>query len=232
CNPATLTPLSPRDSAPLYVEMMGGAEKIIAKGKELHDQGKYRHAQEILNKLVYAEPTNQDAKDLLADVFEQIGYQKESPSLRNSFLAAACELRSGIANIPVKSSSPDTIRAISTDLWLDFLGIMIDSRKAEGINFIMNLVHPDIDEKYVVEISNATLTSAKGFQAKSPNLTLTINRSDLETVMMGNSSFTEQLRAGKAKLDGNPEPLMQLMSILVQFTPDFEIMPGTKGQRP
>ncbi|MGC8602992.1 MAG: alkyl sulfatase C-terminal domain-containing protein, partial [Desulfomonilaceae bacterium] len=45
-------------------------------------------------------------------------------------------------------------------------------------------------------------------------------------------SFVEQVRVGKAKLEGNPEPLMQLMSVLVQFTPDFEIMPGTTGQRP
>lgn len=232
CNPATLTPLSPGDSAPLYVEMMGGAGKIIAKGKELFDQGKYRHAQEILNKLVYAEPTNQDAKDLLADVFEQIGYQKESPSLRNSFLAAAYELRSGIPILPMKSSGPDTIRAISTDLWLDYLGIQIDSKKAEGIEFTINLVLPDIDEKYVVEMSNATLTSVKGFQAKNPDLTLTIDRSELETVMLGRASFVEQVKAGKARLDGKPEPLMLLMSILVQFTPDFEIMPGTKDQEP
>ena len=103
-NPATLIPLSPRDSAPLYVEMMGGANKIMAKGKELYDQGKYREAMEILNKLVYAEPNNQAAKDLLADVFEQIGYQKESPSVRNSFLAAAYELRSGMpGGVPPKT---------------------------------------------------------------------------------------------------------------------------------
>lgn len=79
-NPATLMPLSPKESAPLYVEMMGGAEKILAKGRQLNDQGKYREAVEILNKLVYAEPGNQAAKDLLADVYEQIGYQKESPA--------------------------------------------------------------------------------------------------------------------------------------------------------
>ncbi len=53
-NPATLIPLSPADSAPLYVEMMGGAEKIIARGRQLHDEGKYLLAQEILNKLVNA----------------------------------------------------------------------------------------------------------------------------------------------------------------------------------
>ena len=41
CNPTTLIPLSPSDSAPLYVEMMGGAEKILARGRELHDEGKY-----------------------------------------------------------------------------------------------------------------------------------------------------------------------------------------------
>ncbi len=74
-NPATLVPLSPEDSAPLYVEMMGGAAKILAKARQLFDGGKYHHAIEILNKLVYAEPGNQTAKDLLADNCEQLGYQ-------------------------------------------------------------------------------------------------------------------------------------------------------------
>jgi alkyl sulfatase BDS1-like metallo-beta-lactamase superfamily hydrolase len=129
-NPATLMPLSPRDSAPLYVEMMGGAERILVKGKQLHDEGKYLEATEILNKLVYAEPNNASAKDLLADVFEQIGYQKESPSVRNSFLAAAYELRSRMpGGVPPKSSGPDMIRGMSTELWLNFLGISMDSRR-------------------------------------------------------------------------------------------------------
>ncbi len=96
CNPTTLIPLSPGDSAPLYVEMMGGARRILARGRELHDEGKYLLASEIVNKLVQAEPHNEAAKDLLADVFEQIGYQQENPGLRNSFLAAAYELRTGI----------------------------------------------------------------------------------------------------------------------------------------
>ncbi len=96
CNPTTLIPLSPADSAPLYVEMMGGSEKILARGRELHDAGDYLLATEIVNKLVQAEPDNAEAKDLLADVFEQLGYQQENPGLRNSFLAAAYELRTGI----------------------------------------------------------------------------------------------------------------------------------------
>jgi alkyl sulfatase BDS1-like metallo-beta-lactamase superfamily hydrolase len=35
-------------------------------------------AAEIVNTLVQAEPQNAAAKDLLADIFEQIGYQRES----------------------------------------------------------------------------------------------------------------------------------------------------------
>ncbi len=227
-NPTTLIPLSPEDSAPLYVEMMGGAKPILAKGKALYDQGKYRLAQEILNKLVYAEPQNQEAKDLLADVFEQIGYQKESPSVRNSFLAAALELRSGIpeGDTP-KTSGPDMIQAMTTELWLDFLGIRLDSRKAEGHDFKINLVTPDNDEKFVVELSNATLTNIEGFQAKDADLTVTINRSDLEKTMMGAVDFDEQIKSGKAKLKGNREVYEQLKTMLVHFDLGFEIMPGT-----
>ncbi len=127
-NPATLIPLSPADSAPLYVEMMGGAEKIMGKGQELHDAGEYLQAQEILNKLVQAEPQNQAAKDLLADVYEQIGYQQENPGLRNSYLSGALELRSGIPEgAQIDSAGPDVVRAMSTELFLDFVGIRMDS---------------------------------------------------------------------------------------------------------
>ncbi|WP_171599599.1 alkyl sulfatase dimerization domain-containing protein [Rhizobium sp. WYCCWR 11152] len=228
-NPATLTPLSPRDSAPLYVEMMGGAGPIIAKGQELFDQGKYQYAMEILNKLVYAEPGNQAAKDLLADVFEQIGYQKESPSVRNSFLAAAYELRSGMpAGAAPKTTGPDTIRAMSTGLWLDFLGIRLDSTKTEGMKGVINLVTPDNGEKYVVELSNSTLTNIKGVQAPHPDLTITIDRTDLESVMGGKATFDELIASGKAKFEGDRKVFSEIGSSLVQFTPDFELMPGTK----
>ena len=230
-NPTTLIPLSPEDSASLYVEMMGGAEKIIAKGRELYDQGKYRHAQEILNKLVYAEPGNQKAKDLLADIFEQIGYQQESPSVRNSFLAAALELRSGIpTGASPKSSGPDMIRAMTTELWLDFLGIRLDSQKAEGRQFTINLSTPDNGEQFVVELSNGTLTNIDGFQAKDADLTITIDRSDLVQTMMGAVSFDDQIASGKAKIEGNRDVYEQLKTLLVHFDLGFEIMPGTGGR--
>jgi alkyl sulfatase BDS1-like metallo-beta-lactamase superfamily hydrolase len=230
-NPTTLVPLSPGESAPLYVEMMGGASKIIAKGKELFNEGKYKYAMEILNKLVYAEPTNQEAKDLLANNFEQLGYQAESPSVRNSYLAAAYELRNGIpTGATPKSGSPDLVGAIGTELFLDFLGVRLDSKKAGNEHFTINLVTPDNKEKFAIELSNGTLTNASGFQAKNADLTLTVNRSEMLNVMFGLTTFEELLKTGKAKAAGDVTVLGKLAGMLDTFEIGFEIMPGTKDK--
>ncbi|WP_298869346.1 alkyl sulfatase dimerization domain-containing protein [uncultured Gimesia sp.] len=229
CNPTTLIPLSPSESAPLYVEMMGGADPIIKKGKELYTAGKYKLAMEILNKLVQAEPENQEAKDLLADIFEQLGYQQESPSVRNSFLAGAFELRNGIRQgNNVKTAGPDAIRAMSTVLFLEYLGIRVDSSKAEGMQFTINLITPDNGEKLVIEMSNATLTVLKGFQAPKADLTITINRADLIDVMIQKTTLAQQIIQGKARLEGDPLILAKLQSTLIEFELNFEILPGTK----
>ncbi len=230
CNPATLIPLPASESAPLYVEMMGGAEAILARGRRLHDEGQYLLAQEIVNKLVQAEPRNRAAKDLLADIFEQIGYQQENPGLRNSFLSGAYELRSGIPEgETANSSSPDVVRAMTTELFLNFLGIRMDSRRAEGLRFTINLVTPDNGERFVIEMDNATLTNIAGFQAETPDLTLTINRTDLQRTMTGEKTLEAQIADGTATVRGDAGVLAQLAATLVAFDPRFEIMPGTKS---
>lgn len=228
-NPTTLIPLSPSESAPLYVEMMGGAKPIIKKGIELFNEGKYKEATEILDKLVYAEPKNQEAKDLLADCFEQLGYQQENPGLRNSFLNGAMELRSGMSQeISASTFSLDLAKAMPTGLFFEAIGIMVDSKKAEGMEFTINLIIPENGEKYVLEMSNATLTNIEGYQAKDADLKLTISRMGLALAMTGKKTIKDQVADGDAKAEGDIGVLTQLASTLVHFSNDFEILPGTK----
>ena len=124
------------------------------------------------------------------------------------------------------------IRAMSTENWLDFIGISMDPRKADGMRFTINLVTPDNGEKYLIEMSNATLTNIKGEQAKNPDLTITIKRADLDLVMMGASTFDDLLKDGKARFDGDRKPFDQLRGTLVSFAPNFEILPGTAPKTP
>ena len=230
-NPATLIPLAPRESAPLFVEMMGGADAILARASGLMDHGDYLLAVEILNKLVYGEPELEAGRHLLADAFEQIGYQQESPSVRNSFLAAALELRSGIpSGAAPKSTGPDMVRALSTLQFLDYLGIRLDTAAAGDAAFVMNLITPDNGEKFVVELSNGTLTSLEGFVAADPDLTLTLDRADLENAMIGIVPLQQQVADGTAVFEGDPSILLTLAGMLTEFQPTFAIMPGTTSE--
>lgn len=227
-NPATLIPLNAEESAPLYVEMMGGAKKIMAKGSELFQAGKYKEASEILNKLLYAEPQNKEVKMLLADVYEQIGYQQENPGLRNSFLNGAYELRSGLPKGDMPNTfTADLAKAMSTELFFEFLAITIDPEKAEDMNFIINLQTPDNGEKFVIEMNNATLTVIEGYSSDSAILNLEITRLGIAQALTGSKDLNTQVSEGAAKAEGKVEILKELASSLVKFTPDFEVLPGT-----
>jgi alkyl sulfatase BDS1-like metallo-beta-lactamase superfamily hydrolase len=145
-------------------------------------------------------------------------------------LSAAKELRDGIRRLgPPPPKLTDAIRGTPTGLLLDALAIQVNSRKAEGMKFKLNLVYPDNGETFVVEMSNATLTHIAGHQAKDADLTITLNRSDLEEIMLGKTKLAELARAGKARLDGNPAVLQQLAAACEMFDPMFQIMPGTKA---
>ncbi|PCJ28273.1 MAG: hypothetical protein COA96_01855 [SAR86 cluster bacterium] len=229
-NPATLAPLSPADSAPLYVEMMGGANAILTRAETLNEAGQYRLAMEILNKLVYAEPQNQSAKDSLAATFEQLGYQYESASMRNVFLSAAQELRNGAPQIQAaRGTSPSLARAMTTTQWWDAVATRVDSTRADGTDFTINFNSPDTGQKFVVEMSSGTLTNIEGYVAENPDVSITMNRSDLETVIMGQATLGTQLQAGIGSVTGNVAVLAQLASVLVEFNPGFEMMPGTSN---
>ena len=122
----------------------------------------------------------------------------------------------------------DIARAMTTDLFLDFLGILMDSRKTNGMAFTINLITPDNGEKYVLELSNDTLTNIEGYQAEDADLTLTITRLGLGKVIAGIKSLKDQIADGDAKAEGDLGVLQQLASTMVRFEPGFEILPGTK----
>ena len=72
-------------------------------------------------------PDNQAARELQADALEQLGYQAESGPWRNFYLTGAQELRHGVAKLPTpNTASPDTVRAMSTDLFFDYLGMRLN----------------------------------------------------------------------------------------------------------
>ena len=55
-------------------------------------------------------------------------------------------------------------------------------------------------------MSNATLTNIKGEQAQKPDLTITLNRTDLDNVMMGVNTFEDLISPAKRSLTVTASP--------------------------
>ncbi|MFS2125930.1 alkyl/aryl-sulfatase [Pseudomonas sp. Pseusp97] len=225
-NPATLNPLAPEDSAVKYVEFMGGADHLLQMAKASFDKGEYRWVVEVVNKLVFADPGNQAARNLQADALEQLGYQAENAGWRNSYLTAAQELRNGLPkDLPaMKSGSPDALAAMDTGLLFDYLGVRLNAEKAEGEDFAINLVLPDKNEQYLLELKNSHLNNIKGVQSENAGQTVTIDRADLNRLMLKQVSPVRLVFEGKLKSSGNPLLLAKLFGMLEDFNFWFDIV--------
>jgi len=225
-NPATLNPLAPEDSAVKYVEFMGGADHLLQMARASYEKGEYRWVVEVVNKLVFADPTNQAARALQADALEQLGYQAENAGWRNSYLAAAQELRNGVPRDqpPMKSGSPDALAAMDTGLLFDYLGVRLNAEKAEGEDFAINLVLPDKNEQYLLELKNSHLNNIKGVQSENAGQTVTIDRADLNRLMLKEVSPVRLVFEGKLKSSGNPLLLAKLFGMLDEFNFWFDIV--------
>ena len=119
---------------------------------------------------------------------------------------------------------------MSTELFLNFLGIRMDSRKAEGMRFTINLITPDNGEKFLVELENATLTNIKGFPGREPEP----HPDDQPRRPGANNDGSKNARLSdcgrNCKGAGRRKHLEAACLTLVDFDPRFEIMPGTKAK--
>ena len=96
-NPATLVPLSPEDSAPLYVEMMGGADKVHGEGTRTLRPGQIS-SRDGDPEQARLRGTGQPGRPKICSPTPSSRWaiSTRAPSLRNSFLAGAKELRDGV----------------------------------------------------------------------------------------------------------------------------------------
>ena len=148
--------------------------------------------------------------------------------MRNVFLSAAQELRNGAPDIAApRGTSPSLARAMTTSQWWDAVGTRVDSARADGVNFVINFETPDTGQRFVIELSGGTLTNIEGYSAENPDATISINRSELDRVIMGQATLPGLLQSGAGQVSGDQAVLLQLASVLVTFDSGFEVLPGT-----
>ncbi|WP_423062346.1 alkyl sulfatase dimerization domain-containing protein [Candidiatus Paracoxiella cheracis] len=229
-NPATLHELPPVEASKYYVEYMGGADAILKRAREDYKKGHYRWVAQVLNHVVFADPNNQAARNLEADALEQLGYQAESGPWRNFYLSGAKELlREGVKKLSTPdTASPDTIRAMSLDLLFDYLGVRLNSNKADNQKIILNLVFPDTHQKYILELENGSLNHIANVQAKDADATITLNRETLNQILLKQKTLQQEIDSGNIKIQGSEDKLITLLNMLDNFPFWFNIVTPNK----
>jgi len=224
-NPAHLYPLPPEESAKKYVEYMGGSQAVISRARESFEKGEYRWVAEVMNHVVFAEPENREARELQASALEQLGYQAEAPPWRNEFLMGAFELRHGVPKaLPTKAASPDTHRAMTVEMLLDYLGIRLNGPKAEGKSIALNWSFTDTGEEYAVTLENAALTYTANRQLAKADATVILRRETLNRILLGESTVEKEVESGAIQVQGDRGKFTELLSLLDTFEPMFNIV--------
>ncbi|EKO3954178.1 alkyl sulfatase dimerization domain-containing protein [Vibrio fluvialis] len=223
-NPSDLNNLPPTNAAVKYVEYMGGESAAIQKAQADFDKGNYRWVAEVLKHVVFANPQSKKGKELLADAYEQLGYQSESGPWRSVYLQGAYELRNGTPSAGgVQTASPDIIKNMPPEMLFDYLAVRILPEKAEGKKFAINLNFTDLDEKYTLYLEDSVLIHTKK-QSDKPNVTLTLTKSVLDDVQLGNVTLEKAIANGDIQLKGDKEVFKDFVGMLDRFNFWFNIV--------
>ena len=229
-NPANLNPLPPVERGRKYVEYMGGAEAVVERARGDFAKGEYRFVAEAMSHVVFADPANVQARRLGADALEQLGYAAESATWRNAYLLGALELRRGpldtVARAPV---SPDVIRAMSLDLFFDYLGVRLNGEKAEGRRLVINWVFSDVGRMYLLNLENSALTYLADRRSDGADATVTLDRAALNRVVLRELTFADAVQRGLVGIEGAAGRVVELFDLLDDFALMFEVVEPKRG---
>ncbi len=224
-NPAHLNPLPPVEAAKRYVELAGGIEPLLAHAREAVARGEYRWAAELCSHAVFADANHAPARELHAQVLEQLGYQSESAVWRNLYLVGAQELRDGPppALKGRQVASEDVARALSiTQLW-DAMGARLDGPRAWDTEVVLAWHFTDVEEQWTLTVENGALSTVRGRLAEDAHAKVTLTRAAFDAVLLGEDA-TELFASGAFVVEGDGAKLGEFLGLLDEGDPVFAIV--------
>jgi alkyl sulfatase BDS1-like metallo-beta-lactamase superfamily hydrolase len=226
-NPANLQPLPPVPSAERYVEYMGGADAVMERARVDLDAGEYRWVAQVMNHVVFADPSNTEARELQASALEQLGYQAESGPWRNFYLTGAHELRNPQPPRSLaaggSAGAAALLRAMTVEMVFDLLGVRIDGPRADGVTVAVGWRFPDQDEEWTLRLEHGALNAWPTLD-DDVEVTLTMDRPTLTEMLVDPASIGAAVEDGRLGIAGDGDALGRLFGLLDRGDPHFAIV--------
>jgi alkyl sulfatase BDS1-like metallo-beta-lactamase superfamily hydrolase len=224
-NPAHLDPLPPQATAPRYLELMGGKAAVLKAAQGAYDRGDFRWAAELLNHAVFADPSDGDAKALLARSYEQMGFMAEASTWRNSYLTAAAELRQGPPQKGLdRTRFLEVLAHTPVERFLDAMAAALNGPDAEGKDLKINLLLTDTGESHVLWIENAVLHHKKAPAETDADATLALTHGMFVRLVSGAAGAKDLLLSDEVKVSGSRVDLGRFFGLLDKAPGTFAIV--------
>ncbi|HEX5295519.1 MAG TPA: alkyl sulfatase dimerization domain-containing protein, partial [Streptosporangiaceae bacterium] len=214
-NPAHLWQHPPEAAATRYVQAIGGLNATIARARAFADAGDLRFAAELASHAVFADPSSEPARTLLAGVLTRLGHGSECATWRNNYLTGARELGGPIADTAV--SAAGMAAALTVTQLFDSLAIRIDGKRAWDTTASIRWHFTDTGETYRMELSNGALTHHPTTRTDPADLTVTLTRPQL-LGMLGEAD------TDGVQFDGDPKIFTTIAGLTDQPDPAFAIV--------
>ncbi len=228
-NPANLHSLDNHETAPKYIELMGGIDSVVAKAQSYYENGEYQWVAELLNHAVFADPNHWNAKQLLAKTYDQMAYQAESGTWRSEYLSAAHELRHGITapNINVADSA-EVLTHTPIPKFLETLAVSVEPEKAAGKDLNIELAFTDIDQIYLLSLRNSVLNFYQlpnsNLDSSEPSATLRLTKRIFLELISGQSDLKTILFSDELSTEGSRRDLLRFFTSFSTNTSNFPIV--------
>ena len=222
-NPARLWELPPQESAKRYVDLAGGPENLLSKARQAFDGGEYRWVAELVAHLVFADPESEDGRELLADTFEQLGYQSQSATFRNAYLQGAQELRFGTpARQPVPAGR--FVESMTVGQIVDTMAVRLKAEEVGGVTVSVGLVLTDRGERWTVHLANRCLRAVAGIKPDYPDATVELSTPALMALLEGTSGLDALGGQGQLVLTGDKQAAEAVFGHLDRFETFFPVV--------
>lgn len=223
-NPANLWPLPPEPAAKRYVEAMGGAQAVLARAKAAVEEGDYRWAATLLNHAVFADETNSAAREMLASVYTQLGYQAEAGTWRNIYLTGAQELRTGVVKLPPVLFTEEFVAAAPTSMLLDFAAVRVNPEKACARPFLLNIELTDRGERHLITVQNGVLVHEQGIYDPKSAATAQLSFKNFLMTIFLKVPVGVLIAKGDIRIDGDPSAYEALVDLIEPVDANFPIV--------
>jgi alkyl sulfatase BDS1-like metallo-beta-lactamase superfamily hydrolase len=203
---------------------MGGADAVMKLAAEAQQSGDLRWAATLLNHAVFADEKNQAARDQLAEIYTQLGFEAEAGSWRNIYLTGAQELRTGPVQLPPGGFSPDVLSATTTAMLLDFAAVRVNPEKAAARSFKLNLELTDRKETHLITVGSGVLIHEAGVRDAKAGATVRMKRPDLLMTLFVGMPFQARVESGDIAIDGDASLYAALVGLIEPLAPNFPVV--------